>query len=95
MLGRIAFAILLILLVMAPITASPASAQTGGSYGLTWSTVDAGGGSLSTGGVYTLGGTAGQPEGGTGSSGGSLGLAGGFWAGVVAAWRTYIPMVVR
>lgn len=57
----------------------PASAQSGGGYDLSWSTIDGGGGQ-STGGSYTLGGTMGQPDAGA-SSGGSYTLGSGFWLG--------------
>jgi len=56
-----------------------ALAQTGGSYDLTWNTIDGGGG-RSTGGPYTLTGTIGQPDAGA-MSGGDYELLGGFWPG--------------
>jgi hypothetical protein len=58
----------------------PAAArgQTGGSYDLTWNTIDGGGRTSSTGGSYSLGGTIGQPEAGA-ATGGTYSLAGGFW----------------
>ena len=58
---------------------SSAPAQTGGSYQLTWSTIDGGGG-RSSGGPYTLTGTIGQPD-AAWSSGGQYELLGGFWPG--------------
>ena len=58
---------------------SPASAQTGGHYELSWSTIDGGGG-VSSGGQYELVGTIGQPD-AAWSSGGSYELLGGFWPG--------------
>jgi hypothetical protein len=60
--------------------AGGALAQTGGSYDLTWSTIDGGGGTFSTGGSYSLGGTIGQPDPGQ-LSGGSYTIIGGFWSG--------------
>jgi len=54
----------------------------GGSYDLSWHTVDGGGGS-SSGGTYTLRGTAGQADAGL-LSGGTYSLAGGFWKGATA-----------
>ena len=42
--------------------ASVALAQSGGSYDLSWWTVDGGGATFNTGGGYSLGGTAGQPD---------------------------------
>ncbi len=59
---------------------SPTSAQSGGDYTLTWSTIDGGGGT-SIGGSYTLTGTIGQPNAGS-ASGGIYELLGGFWPGV-------------
>ncbi|HSH05024.1 MAG TPA: hypothetical protein VLL52_21095 [Anaerolineae bacterium] len=54
-----------------------ASAQTGGTFDLSWSTIDGGGGT-STSGNFTLSGTIGQPDAGT-MSGGNFSLNGGFW----------------
>ncbi|HRP61731.1 MAG TPA: hypothetical protein PK400_00375 [Phycisphaerales bacterium] len=51
-------------------------------YGLSWHTIDGGGGT-STGGGFTLSGTIGQPDAGT-MSGGGFELTGGFWAGASA-----------
>jgi hypothetical protein len=58
---------------------SPAMAQSGGDYILSWSTIDCGGGQ-STGGQYVLTGTIGQPD-AEYSSGGNYELLGGFWPG--------------
>ncbi len=69
--------------------AAVALAQTGGVYGLTWHTIDGGGGSVG-GGSYTLSGTAGQPDDGT-VSGGAYTLTGGFWSGVTGAAPTPTP----
>ncbi len=55
-----------------------ASAQSGGPYDLTWSTIDGGGATAVTGGTYSLGGTAGQPDAGL-ATGGAYSLQGGFW----------------
>ncbi|MCC7354689.1 MAG: hypothetical protein IT330_13160 [Anaerolineae bacterium] len=83
----------------------PSLAQTGGGYGLTWSTID-GGGSTSTGGGYELSGTIGQPDAGL-LSGGGYTLAGGFWGGGVAIatpsptptatarYYRYLPLIYR
>ncbi len=55
------------------------SPEMGGtSFGVSWSTIDGGGGMRSTGGEYELSGTIGQPNAGTGSGGG-LAMRGGFW----------------
>jgi len=64
------------LLVVVNLTATT-MAQSGGSYDLTWNTIDGGGGT-SSGGSITLTGTIGQPDAGV-MSGGSLTLSGGFW----------------
>ncbi len=58
---------------------TPVSAQTGGDYEISWSTIDGGGGT-STGGDYALVGTIGQPDVGE-MAGGDYKLAGGFWPG--------------
>jgi hypothetical protein len=62
--------------------ATLASAQTGGEFELTWSTIDAGGGT-SSGGEFVLDGTIGQPDAGE-LSGGEFALSGGFWNDVIA-----------
>jgi hypothetical protein len=53
-------------------------AQSGGTYDLSWSTIDGGGGT-STGGAYSISGTFGQPDAGV-MSGGSYSVTGGFWS---------------
>ncbi len=58
---------------------SPAIAQSGGDYDLSWSTIDGGGGT-SSGGTYTVMGTIGQPDAGY-LGGGNYELLGGFWVG--------------
>ena len=73
---------------------SVAFAQSGGSYDLTWNTVDGGGAMFSTGGSYALGGTIGQADAGA-LSGGAYTLAGGFWIGVAAALGIYLPLVSK
>ena len=55
-------------------------AQSGGSFDLSWSTIDGGGGS-SSGGQFVVNGTIGQPDAGT-LIGGNFKLEGGFWSGV-------------
>ncbi|MCX7841184.1 MAG: hypothetical protein N2559_17235 [Anaerolineae bacterium] len=69
-------------------------AQSGGTYELTWSTIDGGGATFSTGGTYELGGTIGQPDAGT-QSGGTYVLSGGFWTNVVAQLKLYLPLILR
>ena len=58
--------------------APQALSQSGGTYDLSWNTIDGGGISSATGGAYSLGGTIGQPDAGA-SSGGAYVLTGGFW----------------
>jgi hypothetical protein len=73
-----------------------ASAQTGGGYDLTWSTLDGGGGA-STGGGYELSGTFGQFDAGsmTGSvSDKTYSLIGGFWVDF-QPYRLYLPLVLK
>jgi hypothetical protein len=62
----------------------PGSAQSGGPYALTWSTIDGGGATFSEGGGYRLGGTAGQPDAGV-SAGAAYAVTGGFWAAALTA----------
>ena len=69
-------------------------AQNGGTYDLSWNTLDGGGATFATGGVYSLGGTIGQADAST-LSGGAYTLAGGFWAGVTTGGAVYLPLVVR
>ena len=58
------------------------SAQSGGPWSISSSTLDGGGG-RSTGGAWTLTGTIGQPDAAaTKATGGSFALQGGFWPGV-------------
>ncbi len=49
--------------------------------GLSWYTVDGGGGIFSAGGGFVLGGTIGQPDAGAPMTGGNFELTGGFWPG--------------
>ena len=74
---------------------APAVAQSGGSYDLSWNSVDGGGG-ISGGGSYILSGTLGQPDANL-LSGGDYTLGGGFWGGgVLAGWyQVYLPLVMR
>lgn len=55
---------------------------SGGSFEITWYTIDAGGTNNASGGNFTLSGTIGQPDAGPVMSGGNFSLAGGFWPGV-------------
>jgi hypothetical protein len=69
------------------------SAQTGGGFDLTWSTIDGGGGE-STGGGFSLRGTIGQADAGA-LSGGGYTLSGGFWPGAAAEYRAYLPLALK
>src|SRR5262245_26125100 len=60
------------------LAASPAHAQSGGSYAINWSNLSAGGAMFSSGGNYRLGGTLGQADRGT-MSGGVYDVMAGFW----------------
>jgi hypothetical protein len=73
--------ILLLLLLLVATTL--AGAQSGGSFDLSWATVDGGGGE-SSGGSFGLHGTVGQPDAGT-LAAGNFTLRGGFWQCVTAA----------
>lgn len=73
-LKRTIFLVLFALLILG----TGISAQTGSQYGLSWWTVDGGGGTRS-GGNYSLTGTTGQAEAGI-SKGETFTLVGGFWA---------------
>tara|TARA_E500000318_G_scaffold12972_2_gene11923 strand:- start:46 stop:462 length:417 start_codon:yes stop_codon:yes gene_type:complete len=55
---------------------------SGGSFEITWYTIDAGGTNNSTGGSFALSGTIGQPDAGAAMTGGQFSLTGGFWPGV-------------
>lgn len=81
------------LLVALSVSNTTTSAQSGGGYDLTWSTIDGGGGS-SNGGGYSLAGTIGQPDAGV-LSGGGYTLNGGFWSGASAYYRALLPLVIK
>ena len=68
-----------------------ALAQSGGSFSLSWSTIDGGGGTSSNG-QYSVSGTIGQPDAGA-MSGGPFTLTGGFWALPVAVQTTNGPLL--
>lgn len=87
---RIGWAIAALFLLLA--FATILSAQSGGGFDLTWSTVDGGGGK-STSDNYALQGTAGQPDAGA-MSGGNFALQGGFWAGAPDAPTLYLPLIM-
>jgi hypothetical protein len=66
----------------------------GTSYGLSWWTVDGGGGT-SHGEGFAVSGTTGQPDAGLSMSGKGYALSGGFWQGGKAKQRVFLPLVLR
>ena len=94
---------LLLVLALSTLLSGPmmarrgAAAQSGGPYGLTWSTVDSGGYTVSSGGPFTLGGTIGQADPGL-MVGGEYTLGGGFWGGGPRQsgpeHRIFLPLVL-
>lgn len=73
-----------------------AYAQTGGSYRLTWWTVDPGGRTGAFGGDYTLHSTAGQPEADpVSASGGGYTLQSGFWPSAKPTLYLYLPLILK
>ncbi len=67
------------------------SAQSGGQFDLSWSTIDGGGG-VSSGGQFQLSGTVGQPDAGT-LAGGTFKLEGGFWSGITVLQTPGAPVL--
>jgi len=87
------YAVLLAALLALPLLAQ---AQTGGTYDLTWNTLDGGGGTV-TGGAYSLAGAIGQADAGS-LSGGSYALSGGFWFATTSVplnHVVYLPVVLK
>jgi len=86
-----------LIVLMAVLVTSFAVAQSGGTFDLSWSTIDGGGG-VSGGGDFALGGTIGQPDAGE-LSGGNFTLYSGFWQDdliIEAPFHViYLPFVVR
>lgn len=72
-------------LLMAPLLAASALAQSGVGFTLDWSTIDGGGGA-STGGGFTLAGTIGQPDAGV-MTGDGFEVTSGFWS----LFSTHLP----
>ena len=68
-----------------------ARAQSGDSFAITESTIDAGGGT-STGGSFAISGTAGQPDAGV-MSGGNFAVEGGFWHGIQSVQIASDPLL--
>jgi hypothetical protein len=84
----------LILMVVALLLGSSATAQMGAGYDLTWYTIDTGGTTEINGGPYALAGTLGQPDAAT-SSGGPYQLASGFWHTAATGRNVYLPLALR
>ena len=70
-------------------------AQSGGTYDLTWSTIDGGGAQDLSGGSFTLSGTIGQPDVRWMLEGGGYTLGGGFWGSGARQYKVYLPVVLR
>ena len=84
----------LLAVVILMVLVTPALAQSGGPYALTWFTVDGGGGE-SVASPYTLNGTIGQPDPGA-PRGGGYTLEGGFWGGkLYGRMSVYLPLILR
>ena len=94
--GKIILALVILILLALTTSQSiaPASAQSGGTYDLTWNTIDGGGAMNSTGGTYSLSGTIGQPDPGV-LMGGTYSLGGGFWGGAPILFNLSLPLIVR
>lgn len=92
---KFTFILLLLLATIALFgwTIVTASAQSGGTYDLTWNSIDGGGAMFSVGGTYSLGGTIGQADAGT-MSGGGYTLNGGFWVDLFG-YRLNLPLIMR
>ena len=76
---RINITVIVVIMGLLGFKTIPLSAQSGGDYDLSWSTIDGGGGT-SSGGNYVLSGTVGQPDTGQTASC-EYHLSGGFWLG--------------
>jgi hypothetical protein len=68
-------------------------AQVSANYDLSWHVIGGGGGRMA-GTQYTLQGTTGQPVMGPAAGSGHT-LCSGFWCGVGAEYRVYLPLVLR
>ena len=69
------------------------SAQTGGGYDLTWSSIDNGGAASTSANGYALAGSIGQPDAGVSASANGYNLSGGFM--VLSQYRAYLPIAIR
>jgi hypothetical protein len=82
------------ILLIAALLSAAISAQSGGGYDLSWSTIDGGGG-VSAGSSYIVMGTVGQPDDAPAMSSADFRLAAGFWAGAWVSYQLYLPLVLR
>ncbi len=71
-----------------------AYAQSGGSYDLTWWTIDGGGAVAVSGGPYTLLSGVGQPDAAP-NAGGGYTLQSGFWPSYLPAGDIYLPIIMN
>jgi hypothetical protein len=84
------FAVIAILLA----SASVALAQISANYDLSWHVIAGGGGHMGGPG-HTIAGTIGQPLVGPMMTGSGHALCSGFWCGLPAEYRVYLPLVLR
>ncbi len=85
--------VLSVMLLVIFVAALVGVALAGGGYSISWSVIGAGGGS-SGGDSYTLDYTLGQPIAAS-SSWGGYEVCAGFWCGLTAAYRTYVPVMYK
>jgi hypothetical protein len=89
---QVAIAVCFVSILLLTLSAAQVSAQSGGGYDLTWSTIESGG-ATSNGGGFALTGTIGQADAGS-LSGGTYSLYGGFWNVIVQGLsRFFLPFV--
>jgi len=86
--------LLVVLIGVLLIMTAQVAAQNGGSYDLTWNTIDNGGGS-SSGGSYTVEGTLGQPDAVAQMTNSPYTLVGGFWNSLLTPYKVYLPVSLR
>jgi len=82
---------LVILVVLGSSFPILSNAQSGGSFDLSWVTIDSGGGT-SKAGQFSLSGTIGQPDAGV-LAGGKFTLEGGFWSGITLQQTEGTPIL--
>ena len=86
--GAMALALLALVAI-----SSAVLAQVSANHDLSWHVIAGGGGRMESG-SHTLAGTAGQPAIGLMAGAGHT-LCSGFWCGVEAEYRVYLPLVLR